>query len=76
MDLLKFIEIKAFLKTNKFVGVIDYNFLCFREAINQVFELRSKQQKLADSLDDEPDESDFKQTLDSSSERRVDIGPK
>lgn len=25
-----------------FLGVIDYNFLCFREAIQQVFELRNK----------------------------------
>jgi Ras-related GTP-binding protein C/D len=24
------------------VGIIDYNFLCFREAIQQVFELRNK----------------------------------
>jgi hypothetical protein len=26
------------------VGIIDYNFLCFREAIQQVFELRNKSQ--------------------------------
>lgn len=25
-----------------FVGIIDYNFLCFRKAIQQVFELRNK----------------------------------
>lgn len=25
-----------------FSGLIDYNFLCFREAIQQVFELRNK----------------------------------
>lgn len=25
-----------------FAGVIDYNFLCFRDAITQVFELRNK----------------------------------
>lgn len=25
-----------------FIGVIDYNFLCFRDAIQQVFELRNK----------------------------------
>lgn len=25
-----------------FLGIIDYNFLCFREAIQQVFELRNK----------------------------------
>lgn len=27
-------------------GIIDYNFLCFREAIQQVFELRNKSQVL------------------------------
>lgn len=27
-------------------GVIDYNFLCFRDAISEVFELRMKSQKL------------------------------
>lgn len=29
--------------------MIDYNFLCFREAIQQVFELRSKGQKVSES---------------------------
>jgi hypothetical protein len=28
------------------IGIIDYNFLCFREAIQQVFELRNKNQVL------------------------------
>ena len=28
------------------VGIIDYNFLCFRDAIQQVFELRNKNQVL------------------------------
>lgn len=28
-------------------GVIDYNFLCFRDAITQVFELRNKSQNAA-----------------------------
>lgn len=28
-------------------GVIDYNFLCFRDAITQVFELRNKCQNAA-----------------------------
>lgn len=27
-----------------FSGIIDYNFLCFRNAIQQVFELRNKNQ--------------------------------
>lgn len=55
-----------------YIGVIDYNFLCFREAINQVFELRSKQQKIADSLEDELDESDFKQAMESDDQREGD----
>jgi hypothetical protein len=28
------------------VGIIDYNFLCFRDAIQQVFELRNENQVL------------------------------
>lgn len=28
----------------RFSGIIDYNFLCFRNAIQQVFELRNKAQ--------------------------------
>jgi len=31
-----------FLSHFLFTGVIDYNFLCFRKAIQQVFELRNK----------------------------------
>lgn len=34
-----------------FLGVIDYNFLIFREGITQVFELRSKQ-KLEAEMED------------------------
>ncbi len=46
-----------------FIGVIDYNVLCFREAISQVFELRTKNQKLNGdgSTDDEDD--DFNSNL-------------
>lgn len=32
-----------------FVGIIDYNFLCFRKAISQVFEVRSKGQITANN---------------------------
>lgn len=32
---------------SSFPGVIDYNFLCFRDAITQVFELRNKSQNAA-----------------------------
>lgn len=44
-------------------GVIDYNVLCFREAISQVFELRTKNQKSNGdgSTDDEDD--DFNSNL-------------
>lgn len=34
-------------------GVIDYNFLCFREAITRVFELRSKNQAVAEPTPNE-----------------------
>lgn len=42
-------------------GVIDYNVLCFREAISQVFELRSQalskiMETSLDGIDDEGDE--------------------
>lgn len=32
------------IKSKTLLGVIDYNFLCFRDAITQVFELRNKSQ--------------------------------
>ncbi|KAE8745904.1 hypothetical protein FOCC_FOCC007422 [Frankliniella occidentalis] len=42
----KFLALVCILREANFdrQGVIDYNFLCFREAIQQVFELRSKNQ--------------------------------
>ncbi|KAK3925618.1 Ras-related GTP-binding protein C [Frankliniella fusca] len=42
----KFLALVCILRESNFdrQGVIDYNFLCFREAIQQVFELRSKNQ--------------------------------
>lgn len=40
----KFLALVCILREDNFdrQGVIDYNFLCFREAIQQVFELRNK----------------------------------
>lgn len=40
--LLLYISNKIYIY--QIAGVIDYNFLCFRDAITQVFELRSKSQ--------------------------------
>lgn len=49
------------------IGVIDYNVLCFREAISQVFELRTKNQKSSGegSTDDE-DDDEFNSNLNGS----------
>ncbi|XP_055707567.1 ras-related GTP-binding protein C [Phlebotomus papatasi] len=43
----KFLALVCILREDNFSrqGVIDYNFLCFREAIERVFELRLKHQK-------------------------------
>uniref|UniRef100_T1H3I2 Ras-related GTP-binding protein n=1 Tax=Megaselia scalaris TaxID=36166 RepID=T1H3I2_MEGSC len=43
----KFLALVCILREENFnkQGVIDYNFLCFRDAIGQVFELRLKNQK-------------------------------
>lgn len=40
----KFLALVCILREDNFEhkGIIDYNFLCFREAIQQVFELRNK----------------------------------
>lgn len=46
-----------------FPGVIDYNFLCFREAISQVFELRSKNQKLDSITEGGDDENEQKPSM-------------
>jgi len=37
-------------------GVIDYNFICFRDAISEVFELRLKRQKMLENVDQDDDE--------------------
>lgn len=44
----KFLALVCILREENFnrQGVIDYNFLCFRKAISEVFELRLKSQKL------------------------------
>lgn len=55
----KFLALVCIIREENFSrqGVIDYNFLCFREAITQVFELRLKNQKL-ESGDQEHDHDD------------------
>ncbi|KAB0795787.1 hypothetical protein PPYR_09848 [Photinus pyralis] len=47
----KFLALVCILREDNFdhKGVIDYNFLCFREAIQQVFELRNKHQSMTNS---------------------------
>uniref|UniRef100_A0A182QCF8 Ras-related GTP-binding protein n=1 Tax=Anopheles farauti TaxID=69004 RepID=A0A182QCF8_9DIPT len=61
----KFLALVCIIREESFSrqGVIDYNFLCFREAITQVFELRFKHQKLEaieqDSEDTMEDLRDF-----------------
>ncbi|XP_058457179.1 ras-related GTP-binding protein C isoform X1 [Malaya genurostris] len=57
----KFLALVCIIREENFSrqGVIDYNFLCFREAITQVFELRLKNQKL-EAVDQDPDDqSDY-----------------
>lgn len=52
----KFLALVCILREENFnkQGVIDYNFLCFRDAIGQVFELRLKNQKqLEEEIDQE-----------------------
>ncbi|KAJ9574346.1 hypothetical protein L9F63_026007, partial [Diploptera punctata] len=43
----KFLALVCILREDNFdrQGIIDYNFLCFREAIQQVFELRNKNER-------------------------------
>lgn len=62
----KFLALVCILREDNFSrqGVIDYNFLCFREAISEVFELRMKNQKLEtldeQDEDDEDEEEEYK----------------
>lgn len=55
----KFLALVCILREENFnrQGVIDYNFLCFREAISEVFELRMKNQKL-ETLDEQTEHED------------------
>lgn len=48
----KFLALVCILREDNFhkQGVIDYNFLCFREAIERVFELKMKNKGIADDL--------------------------
>lgn len=51
-EINKFLALVCILREYNFSrqGVIDYNFLCFRDAIHKVFEIRpTKQEALADS---------------------------
>lgn len=50
----KFLALVCILREENFnrQGVIDYNFLCFRDAISEVFELRLKNQRLLPPLDE------------------------
>ncbi|XP_017469416.1 PREDICTED: ras-related GTP-binding protein C [Rhagoletis zephyria] len=55
----KFLALVCILREENFnrQGVIDYNFLCFRKAISEVFELRMKSQKL-ETLDEQIEPED------------------
>lgn len=46
------------LKNKKLSGIIDYNFLCFKEGITRVFELREKAQQLEYVPERDPDEEE------------------
>lgn len=48
----KFLALVCILREDNFhkQGVIDYNFLCFREAIERVFELKMKSIRVADDM--------------------------
>lgn len=61
----KFLALVCILREDNFSrqGVIDYNFLCFREAIHKVFEVRSTEKNeldgpnYEDDVDDDDDEN-------------------
>ncbi|KAH8261519.1 hypothetical protein KR044_010558, partial [Drosophila immigrans] len=54
----KFLALVCLLREENFnrQGVIDYNFICFRDAISEVFELRLKRQKMLENVDQDDDE--------------------
>lgn len=54
----KFLALVCILREENFnrQGVIDYNFICFRDAISKVFELRLKRQKQLENIDQDDDD--------------------
>lgn len=58
-------------------GVIDYNFLIFRQGISQVFELKSKHQKMDSELDmnDEEVYSEYGESLRNGSMGKMEMSP-
>lgn len=56
----KFLALVCILREDNFhkQGVIDYNFLCFREAIERVFELKMKNKGITDDLSNAGDHED------------------
>lgn len=61
----KFLALVCIIREENFSrqGVIDYNFLCFREAITQVFELRLKNQKLEAAEHSQDHDSDYQGSI-------------
>lgn len=61
----KFLALVCILREENFnrQGVIDYNFICFRDAISEVFELRLKRQKQLENNDQDDDDLIDEQTL-------------
>lgn len=61
-EINKFLALVCILREYNFSrqGVIDYNFLCFRDAIHKVFEIRAsqKQEALVDSSYEEDEYED------------------
>ncbi|ALC42469.1 RagC, partial [Drosophila busckii] len=54
----KFLALVCILREENFnrQGIIDYNFICFRDAISKVFELRLKRQKQLENIEQDEDE--------------------
>lgn len=61
----KFLALVCILREENFnrQGVIDYNFICFRDAISEVFELRLKRQKQLENNEQDEDDLVDEQTL-------------
>ena len=73
----KFLALVCILREENFnrQGVIDYNFLCFRDAISEVFELRLKSQKLA-TVDERLELQENGNDIDSDEDNLDDDDPK